>query len=213
MDLRRLTPGQLSRQLTRCRRGRRVRTAAFVLSAALAAISVEAPHAQPADTAATGQAQDWLTSRMPDATRLGGGDLRFLGLKIYRADLYAPPHAAPQRMFETPFALRLTYAREISGGSIAERSMSEIERLGLGTPEQRAHWRSAMTRLFPDVAAGDTLAGLYRPGRGAQFFKNGSALGNVDDPDFAWAFFSIWLSPETRVPELRRALLGLEGSP
>jgi hypothetical protein len=65
-----------------------------------------------------------------------------------------------------------------------------------------------MRALFPDVAAGDSLSGLYLPGRGARFFHNGEPLGEIDDAQFARAFFSIWLDPRTSAPDLRAALLG-----
>jgi hypothetical protein len=65
-----------------------------------------------------------------------------------------------------------------------------------------------MRALFPDVAAGDTLAGEHLPGRGARFFRNGQALGEIADAEFSRAFFSIWLDARTSAPELRAALLG-----
>jgi hypothetical protein len=46
------------------------------------------------------------------------------------------------------------------------------------------------------------------PGFGARFWRNGAPLGEVADPAFSRAFFSIWLDPRTSAPELRAALLG-----
>ncbi len=65
-----------------------------------------------------------------------------------------------------------------------------------------------MRRLFPDVAEGDALSGEHQPGVGARFARNGRPLGEVADPGFSRAFFSIWLDPRTSEPGLRAALLG-----
>jgi hypothetical protein len=138
-------------------------------------------------------------------TRLGEGTMRWFGLKIYEARLWTPG-GAPD--FARPLRLELRYARALRGAAIAERSDEEIARLGLGTPAERAVWLAAMRRLFPDVAPGDTLAGEHVPGFGARFQRNGAPLGEVADPAFSRAFFSIWLDPRTSAPELRAALLG-----
>ena len=138
-------------------------------------------------------------------TRLGEGTMRWFGLKIYEARLWTAG-GAPD--FARPLRLELRYARALRGAAIAERSDEEIARLGFGTPAQRAAWLAAMQRLFPDVAAGDTLAGEHVPGFGARFLRNGAPLGEVADPAFSRAFFSIWLDPRTSAPELRAALLG-----
>jgi hypothetical protein len=137
--------------------------------------------------------------------RLGEGTLRWFGLKIYDATLWSADRAAS---LAAPLRLELRYARALSGAAIAERSDEEIARLGFGTREQRAGWLEAMRRLFPDVAAGDALAGEHLPGRGARFYRNGAPIGEVADPEFSRAFFSIWLDPRTAEPGLRASLLG-----
>lgn len=140
-----------------------------------------------------------------DLQRLGEGTLRWFGLKVYDATLWAAGGVAD---FSAPLRLELRYARALSGAAIAERSDEEIAQLGYGTPQQRASWLHAMQRLFPDVAAGDALAGEHLPGRGARFTRNGRPLGEIADPAFSRAFFSIWLDPRTRAPALRAQLLG-----
>ena len=68
-----------------------------------------------------------------------------------------------------------------------------MARLGVGTEAQRIRWLQAMTALFPDVSAGQRLAGVNLPGRGAEFHLDGRLLGRIDDPAFGPAFFAIWL--------------------
>jgi hypothetical protein len=137
--------------------------------------------------------------------RVGAATLRWFGLRVYDAELRAPARPVT---FSSPFALSLRYARALKGRAIAERSLKEITTLGFGSPAQRASWTAAMQALFPDVAEGDRLTGEHLPGRGARFFHNGRLLGEIDDPQFSHAFFSIWLDPRTREPALRAELLG-----
>ena len=138
----------------------------------------------------------------------GSGRLTWFGLHVYDARLFVPAGGLDARRYpEQPFALELTYARRLSGRAIAERSDAEMARLGAGTEAQRARWLQAMTALFPDVHAGQRLAGVNVPGRGAEFYLDGRLLGRIDDPAFGAAFFAIWLDARTTAPDLRARLL------
>lgn len=68
-----------------------------------------------------------------------------------------------------------------------------------------------MKALFPDVVAGDQLTGVHHPGEKAEFYRNDELIGVVHDPEFASAFFGIWLDAGTSAPELRERLLGMNG--
>ena len=181
-----------------------------MLATALA-LAASVPTRAAADPVA-GCAPGWIAQAEPgrDATaRLvprGEGALRWMGLLVYRARLWAPP--AGWRS-DAEYALEIRYARALRGAQLAERSIVEMQQhTGAGTPAQHAHWREAMQRLFPDVNEGDCLVGHARPGGPADFYLNGRLLGTIDDPAFAPAFFGIWLSESTSQPALRRALLG-----
>lgn len=143
-----------------------------------------------------------------EARTAGTGRLTWFGLHVYDARLFVPTAGFDaQRFAEQPFALELTYARRLNGRAIAERSEAEIARLGIGTEAQRARWLQAMRALFPDVDAGQRLAGVHVPGRGTDFYLDGRSLGRVDDPAFGAAFFAIWLDSRTSAPDLRASLL------
>lgn len=139
----------------------------------------------------------------------GEGTLRWFGFKIYDARFFAARPVNVQQIFDTPFALELSYARDFSGASIAETSADEIKRLNGANAAQQQRWLSAMQKIFPNVKSGDRLRGVYEPGRGASFFHNNQPVGVIAEPEFARAFFSIWLDPKTVKPDLRRQLLGL----
>ena len=135
----------------------------------------------------------------------GGGELKYFGLSIYDGFYWS---AARSFSVAQPFALDLHYHRTLKGTGIAERSIDEIRKLGVGSPDEHTRWLGAMQRLFPDVRKGDRLTGVNVPGRGAKFFHNGAAIGEIADPGFARAFFGIWLDPKTSQPDFRKLLLG-----
>lgn len=149
-----------------------------------------------------------LEAREPALAARGTGAMRWLGLKLYDATLYT--EAGAPFSWERPFALKLSYARDVDGAAIAQVSRDEMDRFGQSEAE-RARWYARMSRLFPDVRRGDAIVGLM-DGAGAAFWHNGRYLGRIDETAFARRFFSIWLDGTTREPRLREALLG-RGAP
>lgn len=153
------------------------------------------------------QPPSWVLTQLPSITFTGQGSLRFWGLAVYDAVLFTPAGVRPESLLRQPLALTLTYKMGFSGQSIAQRSIEEMQRLGRGSSSQHMAWRTRMQTVFPDVARGDQLTGIHLPGQGARFFFNDLFVGQIDDPVFSEAFFSIWLDPNTREPSLREALL------
>lgn len=153
-----------------------------------------------------------ITRYVADARLAGEGKLTWLGFHVYDARLYAPAGFAIADPYGQAFVLELTYARKLEGKSIAQASRDEMQRLGLGTEAQHAVWLTRMEQLFPDVEKGRRIAGVNQPGSGARFYVDGRFVGSIDEPDFARAFFAIWLDPRTRAPRLRENLLKGSGA-
>jgi hypothetical protein len=149
-----------------------------------------------------------VRAELPGARLQGQGRLRFLGLHMYDIRLWT---ATPQRG-EDPLrieaALEIEYARQFKGAAIADRSLTEMQRVGEFSDIDGERWLALMKQLFPDVQAGDRITGVHRPGERARFHVNGRFVGEVRDAAFARLFFGIWLSPRTSEPQLRSALLG-----
>jgi len=146
---------------------------------------------------------------LPSATLVGGGNYRWLGLKIYEARLWAEGGAIdPQQWANRSLALELVYARELNGREIAAASIDEMKKGGLGSPSRYPAWLEAMGSIFPDVEDGTQLIGVYGPSMATRFYHNGKFLGEVSDPAFGPAFFGIWLHAKTTAPKLRSALFG-----
>jgi Chalcone isomerase-like len=135
----------------------------------------------------------------------GEGDLRFLGFKIYNAQLWTQlkPHSTSE-----VFALQFIYDMTFKGHEIAERSVVEMRKVGYKDEQKLKRWGDEMLQIFPDVKKGDALIGVSIPGKGAKFYSRDKLIATADDVEFAKAFFDIWLSEKTSEPKLRQKLLG-----
>jgi hypothetical protein len=153
-----------------------------------------------------------ITQYVNDARRLGQSRLVVFGFNIYDAKLWAPENFSAPNFASEAFALELRYLRNFSGVSIAERSLKEMRKLGQVDDERAAQWLAQMKRTFPDVKKGDQLIGIHKPDGTASFILNGKPLGEVRDMEFTRLFFSIWLSPRTSEPKMRRELIGAASS-
>ncbi len=145
---------------------------------------------------------------LPGAQLTGQGLLRVWGFQVYRSRLWVQPGFQASDYASHGLALELEYLRAFKGADIARRSLEEMRGIGNFPAEQGERWARALAALMPDVAPGDRLLGLHRPGQGAHFFHDGRDLGRIDDPQFSRLFFGIWLHPNTSAPALRQALLG-----
>jgi hypothetical protein len=154
--------------------------------------------------AAASAAPAHIEAHLTHARLAGQGPFTWFGLKIYDAELWVGEQGyAPG----APFVLELRYARKLDGIKIAEASFDQMEKAGAGTPAQRAAWLARMKEIFPDVREGSRIGGVFLPAGGARFYLDGRPLASVPDPQFARAFFAIWLDPGTTARKLRTALL------
>ncbi len=134
----------------------------------------------------------------------GQGPFTWFGLRIYDAELWVGPKGYQPN---EPFVLELRYARKLDGVKIAEASAEQMAKVGAGSANQRAAWLARMKEIFPNVKDGSRISGVFLPASGARFYLDGKLLASVPDPQFARAFFAIWLDPKTTAPGLRAALL------
>lgn len=148
-----------------------------------------------------------IGAALAGAQAAGTARLRFFGFAVYDATLWVTPGFRAGSYAQHAHALDLAYLRALGGRDIAQRSLTEMQRLGPIAPEQAQSWLAAMTAAFPDVKAGDRLTGLHTPGVGARFWFNGQPRPAVPDPEFSRRFFGIWLADTTSEPALRGQLL------
>ncbi len=142
---------------------------------------------------------------VPAAELVGKGRMTYLGFKVFDAELFAPNGVYSS---SSPFALKLTYLRNVKGKAIAESSVKEMKRQG-GVPAARlASWEKQMSAIFPNVSRGQSITGVKTAGGSTVFYLGGSKIGTINDPEFSNRFFAIWLGNNTRNPGLRARLVG-----
>ena len=187
-----------------------VTISAIVAALAIAQPSVAAPTniAAAATTAVATPPPAEVAGVLPAARLLGSGTLRYFGLAIYEARLWAAPDFVPGRYDAHAFALELRYARKLDGSAIAERSITEMRRVGRFDQTQANAWLEQLTQAFPDVKPGDRLTGVRGSDGVNRFYANGQPTSSIADPEFGRLFFGIWLSSNTSEPALRRELIG-----
>ena len=150
-------------------------------------------------------ALDHIRSYVPEAQKVGNGRLTYMFWDVYDATLYASRGVWKQG---EPFALQLSYLREIEGKKIADRSVEEMRNQGITDEIKLAAWHAQMRKIFPNVYNGVALTGVYTQQGHTIFYMDDKEIGHIKDPDFGKAFFNIWLDETTSAPDLRRKLLG-----
>jgi hypothetical protein len=145
-----------------------------------------------------------VLQKAPVLHQVGKGSQNYLGLRVYQVTLWA---ASNRWKPEEPHALDVEANRAISTTQLTDAGMNEMTRLGVGSSQQRQAWRRELERVLPAVNRGDQLVVLCAPDHKTFFFYNGRERGEIDDPAFGTAFFSIWLDPRTNNPALRKSLL------
>lgn len=148
-----------------------------------------------------------LEAALPQHRLLGKARLSMYGFQVYDSRLWVPPVFNTENFSNQPFALELSYLRDLKSEAIVERSLLEMRRASPIDDAKATAWRQAMLRVIPNIKKGDRVMGVNRPGEGATFWVNGKLAGNVADAEFAKLFFGIWLSPKTSQPKMRIALL------
>jgi hypothetical protein len=137
----------------------------------------------------------------------GKGRMTYFGFHIYDATFYRSHN--PNQPF---FALQIHYQKSFSGIAIAKSTEDEMKKVGV--PDAQASiWGKELSQIFPNITSGENLLAIYDPSLGTRFFYNDRDIGRVSGPDFAKAFFAIWLDPKTSEPKLRRELLGKDCPP
>lgn len=148
-----------------------------------------------------------VMATLPDATLKGMEPVRFMGRSIYEISLWAGKGFDLNQYENQPFALTLVYARSFESKTIAERSLGLMADVGVFESSQKKAWLALMEKAFPDVGPKDRITGAHDGNGRVRFWHNGRETATTQDPQFARLFFGIWLSPQSKIPALRLALL------
>ena len=145
-------------------------------------------------------------------SRLGQSTYDWFWIKLYTAELWAPtPVQSMDQLWQTPFALSLTYDIRIKPAKLAQVTLEQMEHQAPVAPDVAERWVQQLTQLYPPIAKGTTLIGLYDPKGRMALYCDGKLLGEIQDSDFSKRFFQIWLDARSSYPKNRLQLLGWKG--
>ncbi|SIO38937.1 chalcone isomerase family protein [Salinivibrio sp. ES.052] len=144
--------------------------------------------------------QDW--------PEVGEATLTWGWWTIYQSSLRAP---SARYQAQSPHALVITYARDISDDRLMKATNDQWAHLGF-SDAQRARWQTDLKEAWGDIAEGDRLAFVRHNDKGVFHYQpegqDWRTTLVVDETELADAFLAIWLSENTDYPDHRRALLG-----
>ena len=136
---------------------------------------------------------------------VGNSDMRWTFFKLYNVTLLTDDGAYAANDY--PQALEIVYYRNIDKDDLIEATADQWRNLGI--PDAKIQpWLAELRTLWPDVREKDTLRIEVDASGGNRFLFNGQAIGSIDDSEFSVSFLSIWLSPETSRPDIRKKLVG-----
>jgi hypothetical protein len=145
-------------------------------------------------------------------SRLGQSTYDWFLIKLYTAELWAPTAVqSMDQLWQTPFALSLTYDISIRPAKLAQVTLEQMEHQAPVAPDVAERWVQQLTKLYPPIAKGTTLIGLYNPAGRMALYCDGKLLGEIQESDFAKRFFQIWLDARSSYPKNRLQLLGWKG--
>ena len=138
------------------------------------------------------------------------GEARF---RVFIFDIYDVALVSPDGGYDgtPPYALKLSYLRNVERQVIVETSLDEMRRQGISDEVGLAKWADWMEAHFLDMQKGDEAIMVALADGGMMLLHNGTERGQSEDPAFTTAFFGIWLSDDALRPKLSRMLRGLGG--
>jgi hypothetical protein len=173
--------------------------------AVIASIVLSAPLAAETPAAFDIASRDLV--RELELSFVGAGSLKWFGLNIYDAQLWASAGSLVNEPGADAVLLSIRYGRRLTADAISKRTEKEWRRMGIGTEDDRQAWIAELKRVLPDVAQDDVLSSVVLADGTTSFYRADELLGSVQGASFGQAFLSIWLDPRTSAKKLRTALL------
>jgi hypothetical protein len=135
---------------------------------------------------------------------------RLFFVKLLVAGLYLQEGVpADQALSDVAKRLEMQAFRAIAGSEFAQEAEQAL--LKNVPPSTITALRPSIDRLhaaYEDLNSGDRYALTYSPDSGTQLELNGRVKVIIDGPDFATAYFAIWLGPHPISIKLKAQMLG-----
>lgn len=141
---------------------------------------------------------------VPNAALAGEVEIRILGFKAYDARLYTNGGSA--YAVGAPAALALTYRRGFGQGLLTRAVEGELKRV-YGEASATADM-TALADCIREVKAGDQFVAISRNSADLRVFLNGKETCAIRQEGLPARFLSLWLSDNSRHPDLSRVLRG-----
>ncbi|BFM10693.1 chalcone isomerase family protein [Simiduia litorea] len=147
--------------------------------------------------------------QIKDLTEIGQADLSVWGFSVYSARTLScdGKKIEEAQSLPRPFALELTYARNIDQQDLLDNTREQWQRLGLYQERSEA-WLEQLARFWPSVKKGDRLTLYVTPSGSSEFYFAEQPIGAVTDVEFSSTFLAIWLAQEASYPRARKKLMG-----
>ena len=139
---------------------------------------------------------------------LGKGAFRWLGFKVYDAQLFTPGGRGFD--WDRPFALQLDYARKVRSEILLQASMDELMRME-GPRADHDGIRAKLTQCLRDLRPGDRVVSAPRGANTLDFWVNGAKTCRLQHVNIRDRYMAIWLSEDARDKALARQLRGAAG--
>jgi hypothetical protein len=110
-----------------------------------------------------------------------------------------------------PLALSLTYDIRIKPAKLAQVTLEQMEHQAPVAPDVAERWVQQLTQLYPPIAKGSTLIGLYDPKGRMALYRDGQLLGKCRMAISPRDFFRSGLDARSSYPKNRLQLLGWKG--
>lgn len=146
-----------------------------------------------------------IDRRVQGAKPVGVASFTLFGAELYQAALYTP--SGRQYRADQPYGLVLDYKRTIRGGTLISATLREMRRIE-GRKSDHTTIEAKLNDCFATVGNGDRYSAIPRGADAVEFWRNGTLSCTLMHPDIRNRIMGIWLSDQSRDPQLSRQLRG-----
>ncbi|SMP26478.1 chalcone isomerase family protein [Shimia sagamensis] len=136
-----------------------------------------------------------VRSLLGQPQELGAGQFRWLGFKVYEAQLFAPQGQGFDR--NGAYALEIEYARKIKRKILLKASMDEMIRIE-GERSDHGQIQQKLTACYRDIQPGDRIVASPNGGNVLKFWVNGQSTCTLQHNGIRDRYMAIWLSDKAR---------------
>ncbi|MBO9402400.1 hypothetical protein [Shimia sp. R9_3] len=155
-----------------------------------------------AETSATAAPE--VESLLGQPQTLGSGQFRYLGLKVYDAQMFAPQGQGFDR--DGKYALKIEYQRKIRRKILLRASLEELTRIE-GEQADHADILSKLTSCYRDIQPGDRIVAAPRGADALRFWVNGTQTCTLQHDNIRDRYMAMWIGDKARNQNFARDVM------